>query len=788
MTLHRDAPTGPKVADFIGPAALPVNIVDVYSFRPTTIVLLEELTTYWVVAESSGVVIASWAATNSDNEDAGRAGGWSIGNASRKRSAASTGSFDQTQAYSFGIRVNGTVNPPLALVRNTRQPSNSTVGLDIDILQSFTTGSNATGYSLSSVELRLKTTADGVSPPTVELLRYADYVNDASIATLYGPTSLEPYTTKSYTFTAYRTVVLEPSTRYVVAVESGSEHLEWEATHSDSEDPIPAVGWTIDDWGVHRTNPPSGDTLLTNVDTLVIRVNGAVNPLLLVSNLGQVQNDIFSLATGRYGILFTTGGHATGYRLVSIDIDTNLAGYGPVGNVPNFELHRVSRPTNIGSHFVNLRPPRIVGPAGILEYTPITSVVLQPNSTYAVISSAFGALSWETTSSNSQDETPETGWSISDHSLLQAEGGAWNAPQTSKARISVRAFPVQAADSAGSGAPAITVPNVLRVPATLGVDLSGIADANGVTNIEAGAAYSWQRFSADGTRLETDRIGTGATYTLTGADAGKTLKVAVRYTDDAGYPAGPLTSPATSPVTAAADCPAPTLTGGAQLIGAARKLAVERAGTNSLFYGFNAASQSGGLDDPVFTTAASNTYEIRVLDNSGSGLLLTLDKDLADADEQTLALHVCDQAYPLHSVSPDGGSSYAFAYPRQDWSGHAERTVHISQDTGHRPADAASLANSAFEVSSTPQGGSQQTLALAGTAPALGTNSLTLTLADAVTDTPAGLTVAYTKPGTGRPTRWRTDSATKPPASPGTWAPRRRGSSRRARRFWAPTP
>ena len=59
VTLHRDAPTGPKVADFIGPAALPVNIVDVYYFRPTTIVLLEELTTYWVVAESSGVVIAS---------------------------------------------------------------------------------------------------------------------------------------------------------------------------------------------------------------------------------------------------------------------------------------------------------------------------------------------------------------------------------------------------------------------------------------------------------------------------------------------------------------------------------------------------------------------------------------------------------------------------------------------------------------------------------------------------------------------------------------------------------
>ena len=80
------------------------------------------------------------------------------------------------------------------------------------------------------------------------------------------------------------------------------------------------------------------------------------------------------------------------------------------------------------------------------------------------------------------------------------------------------------------------------------------------------------------------------------------------------------------------------------------------------------------------------------------------------------------------------------------WVDGTSLVIVFNEDLG----DAASLANSAFEVSSTPQGGSQQTLALdSGTAPALGTNSLTLTLADAVTDTPAGLTVAYTKPGTG---------------------------------------
>ena len=69
---------------------------------------------------------------------------------------------------------------------------------------------------------------------------------------------------------------------------------------------------------------------------------------------------------------------------------------------------------------------------------------------------------------------------------------------------------------------------MFRVPAVLGVDLSGITDTDGVTNIATTATYKWQRFNAAGTTLETDSIGTGSTYTLTDTDATKTLKVVVR--------------------------------------------------------------------------------------------------------------------------------------------------------------------------------------------------------------------------------------------------------------------
>ena len=116
------------------------------------------------------------------------------------------------------------------------------------------------------------------------------------------------------------------------------------------------------------------------------------------------------------------------------------------------------------------------------------------------------------------------------------------------------------------GVPTITVPNVFRVPAVLSVDLSGIADADGLPN---SFTYQWQRFAADGTTFEAN-LGTDATYPLTAAEAGKKLKVAVRFTDEDNTSEGPLTSaayPTNGTVQAAATCAAPTLGGGATLIG-----------------------------------------------------------------------------------------------------------------------------------------------------------------------------------------------------------------------------
>ncbi len=81
---------------------------------------------------------------------------------------------------------------------------------------------------------------------------------------------------------------------------------------------------------------------------------------------------------------------------------------------------------------------------------------------------------------------------------------------------------------APTGAPTIddTTPVVGQ---TLTADASGIGDADGT----AGATYAWRwlRVATGGGETE---VGTGATYAVVAGDAGSTLKVEARFTDDGG--------------------------------------------------------------------------------------------------------------------------------------------------------------------------------------------------------------------------------------------------------------
>ena len=112
---------------------------------------------------------------------------------------------------------------------------------------------------------------------------------------------------------------------------------------------------------------------------------------------------------------------------------------------------------------------------------------------------------------------------------------------TSTATEAVAARP----NTSATGRPSIS--GTVRVGEVLTADTSGIADDDGLTNVFYG--YQWV---AGGTDLGG---ATGSTYTLTASEQGKTIRVRVSFTDDAGNQES-LTSAATDEVAVRPNSPA----------------------------------------------------------------------------------------------------------------------------------------------------------------------------------------------------------------------------------------
>ena len=96
-------------------------------------------------------------------------------------------------------------------------------------------------------------------------------------------------------------------------------------------------------------------------------------------------------------------------------------------------------------------------------------------------------------------------------------------------QVASSAQPNPAQNSPATGAPTMT--GTAQVGETLTVGTSGIADTDGLS----GATFSYQWVSNDGTSGTDIKDGTDSTYTLGADDEGKTIKVRVSFTDDAGH-------------------------------------------------------------------------------------------------------------------------------------------------------------------------------------------------------------------------------------------------------------
>ena len=183
----------------------------------------------------------------------------------------------------------------------------------------------------------------------------------------------------------------------------------------------------------------------------------------------------------------------------------------------------------------------------------------------------------------------------------------------------------QDANSPATGAPSIS--GTTHVGETLTADVSGISDADGLAN--AVFSYQWQADAVDIPGA------TGSTYTLTDADEGKVISVAVTFTDDAGNEES-LTSAATAAAEPQANTPA---TGALAITGAARVGETLAANTSGI-------ADEDGLENAVFSYqwqaggadisgATDSTYTL-VDDDAGKAVSVAVSFTDDDGNEETL--------------------------------------------------------------------------------------------------------------------------------------------------------
>ena len=135
------------------------------------------------------------------------------------------------------------------------------------------------------------------------------------------------------------------------------------------------------------------------------------------------------------------------------------------------------------------------------------------------------------TVADAEDAGGAVGWTISDNSFyFSAADADWQGSVASN-MIDVRGAP------RGNSAGRPTISGDAFVGETLTADISGITDADGLPDT---FEYQWVRVAGD-----VDTVIPGAraqSYTLTTADAGKQIKVAVRFIDGADNYEGPLSA------------------------------------------------------------------------------------------------------------------------------------------------------------------------------------------------------------------------------------------------------
>ena len=392
----------------------------------------------------------------------------------------------------------------------------------------------------------------------------------------------------------------------------------------------------------------------------------------LVSNLGQSGDEAgFTVSTTQtLAQQFTTGPAPAGYTLKEVEAVVVTSSSGTI----EFALYTSTSGNEPGTKVVDLNGS--VVSSGRRSFTPSSATTLAASTKYFVVFKMVSgaASSLRPITADDEDSGAKPGWSIANNGLWNS-GSRWrtiNSGQTIK--IAIKGVILNSAPTGTLG-----ISGFPRVGDVLTASVDDIADADGLT----GARYEYQWVRVDGTRESDIALANGPTYRLAGADLGKTVKVRVSFTDDAGS-AESVTSAAfpDGGVLAAAVCKAPTYTGGRQEILKGEMGIGETTG----IHGFSGAGLIvGRLTNRQFMHGGEPRTIDQIFSVQFPGvnrLQVTLNALLAQTEhgarnDSRLTVHVCDQGfvdlgallqYPQMERPIHGRST-----PGSNWSTHTPR-------------------------------------------------------------------------------------------------------------------
>ena len=427
-----------------------------------------------------------------------------------------------------------TVTNDSPLVKNTYRidsdrVADSSDAMDRDQAQAFTTGSNAGGYTLTSVEVML-TGGSGTATPT-----YTVTIHDAGANNVPGTTTVGTLTKPSALkrglnrFTAPGSGIdLDANTTYVLHIDvTGAVDAQYVyySTASLHEDPGNSPGWTIANG--RSTRPHGGGNWEATGASFLMVLRGALKADPSdVANTGQTQaTGTLTIGTAgakdwSHALAFTTGSDPTTLTEVDARLKTvpttagvQVSVWSTTGanKLPDSKLYTLTNPT-LAADSLNT----FTAPAGS---------TLDASTTYAVVfENTAPANQYElaTTDSNNEDSGGTSGWSIADKGAHKGGTDAWAVNSgAGKAQIAVRAtVRVIPAPAAPSGLAATSQANDTANQIVLTwTDPSDSSITKYQTRQRADDASSWSAWA--------DVSGSGAT-TTTATVSGLTTRK--RYT------------------------------------------------------------------------------------------------------------------------------------------------------------------------------------------------------------------------------------------------------------------